>query len=715
MNGNQSESSPTLLGHPPGLFTLFFAEMWERFSYYGMRALLLFYMIKGFLGYNDAKAYAVYGAYTSLVYATPFIGGMLADRLLGQRFAVILGGLLMSAGHLAMTAENEFIFFLALALLIIGNGFFKPNISTMVGDHYPKASDRKDTGFTIFYMGINLGAALSPILCGYVGETYGWHKGFGLATAGMLVGTAIFVAPTRLTQVLILFGALLTAVSLIFQQQLEPAIASLFNLDAATTALTSLQIGTRVFLGIALLISGAVAIAALNKGGIPEGIGAPPSKERLQQKPFHGQHKESLLIYRILVGVCGLGLLSYALIKGETLNATCYGIALAAGLLVPHLKAVAAVLVGSLGVLSLITVLLQGSIAGYILITFGILALIYLLIVTFQSPKVERERMFVVLILTFFSMLFWAFFEQAGSSMNNFADRNVDRAEESRRLTDNDIGTTIAFRVPIKTTDTEIRALPLLSQEQLGYENNGTLFNMTQLSELRDAVQKAEEGDSPTLRVEWPITEAHVGMGILEEDASEIPASEFQAANAIFILIFGLVFTAIWGFLRARGWEPSTPVKFALGLLQVGLGFVALWYGAQICDSRGMVGMVWLLLAYLLHTTGELCLSPVGLSMVTKLSPARIVSTVMGTWFLATAFSNYLAALIAMLTRVSDGGEEQVVPAPIETVSVYGGVFGKIAIVAIASAIICLALTPLLKRWMHLDKPSDDEPIASTH
>ena len=186
----------TLFGHPTGLFTLFFAEMWERFSYYGMRALLVFYMLKGFLGYGDSDAYAVYGAYTALVYMTPFFGGMLADRLLGARRAVVLGGLLMAAGHLMMTVENSLGFFFALALLICGNGFFKPNISTIVGSLYPQGSPRRDGGFTIFYMGINLGAAMSPLLCGYIGETYGWHYGFGLATIGMLIGIAVFVAPS---------------------------------------------------------------------------------------------------------------------------------------------------------------------------------------------------------------------------------------------------------------------------------------------------------------------------------------------------------------------------------------------------------------------------------------------------------------------------------------------------------------------------------------
>ena len=205
---------PTLFGHPTALFVLFFAEMWERFSYYGMRALLVYYMIKGFLGYSDEEAYSIYGNYGAMVYATPFIGGMLADRLLGARKAVILGGILMAAGHLLMTIETSSAFFLALALLICGNGFFKPNISTIVGKLYPQGSPKKDSGFTLFYMGINLGAAMSGIVCGHVGETYGWHYGFGLATFGMLVGLAVFWAPKLLTQVLIASGALAMAVGM---------------------------------------------------------------------------------------------------------------------------------------------------------------------------------------------------------------------------------------------------------------------------------------------------------------------------------------------------------------------------------------------------------------------------------------------------------------------------------------------------------------------
>ena len=191
-------------------------------------------------------------------------------------------------------------------------------------------------------------------------------------------------------------------------------------------------------------------------------------------------------------------------------------------------------------------------------------------------------------------------------------------------------------------------------------------------------------------------------MGIASR-ADEIPASVFQAANPVFILLFGLVLTALWGFLGKRRLEPSTPVKFALGLAQLSLGFAAIWYGARSANPRGMVAIEWLLLGYLLHTTGELCLSPVGLSMVSRLSPPLLVSTVMGIWFLATAFSQYLAAIISQFTGATDGDAELKVPIPRETVLVYGGVFGKIALAALLASVLCFALSPLLRRWMHED------------
>jgi POT family proton-dependent oligopeptide transporter len=283
-------------------------------------------------------------------------------------------------------------------------------------------------------------------------------------------------------------------------------------------------------------------------------------------------------------------------------------------------------------------------------------------------------------------MLFWSFFEQAGSSVNNFTDRNVDRVFEERVLTAEDVGEGLVFAP---------------SQEQLGFSGGEAAFLMDDLQDFR-------EGEAETAK--WQVTDEHVGMAV---GGSEIPASTFQAANPIFILLFAPIFTLIWTYTSRKGWEPSTPVKFGLGLLQLGLGFAALWYGASQADGRGMVALPWLLLGYLLHTTGELCLSPVGLSMVTRLSPTKLVSTVMGAWFLATAFSAYVAGIIATFTGVSHGPDGSGgIPAPLETVHIYGGVFGQIAIAAIASAVIMFALAPLLTKWMHEDELAQETAPA---
>ena len=628
----------TLFGHPVGLYTLFFAEMWERFSYYGMRALLVLYMIKGFLAMNDNAAYAVYGSYTALVYATPFIGGMLADRLMGARRAVVLGGLLMAAGHLMMTLEVAWAFYLALGLLIAGNGFFKPNISTMVGQLYAPGNPRRDGGFTIFYMGINLGAAMAPLLCGYIGETYGWHYGFGLATIGMLAGVAVFVAPIRLTQLLIAVGALGAAVSLLLFQNNPYSLA------------------INVFVAVALVSAAAVALVALGRGGLPAFAGQQPAEAR-----------------------------------GRRLWPVYLGTAIAVPVFMQLVQPTNSLTLGPFGTWDL---------AGLLLIPFGVVAFGWLIVEAIRSQTIERHRMFVVLILTFFSMLFWAFFEQAGSSINNFTDRNVDRVIEERVASPADVGQVIEMRVPLETSDERLAALPPITQEQLGRRSGQEPpLTITALDGLRG--KASEEPTAETQVTRWTVAPDNVGMGV---GGSEVPTSLFQAANPVFILLFGLVFTMLWTFLASRRMEPSTPVKFSLGLLQLGLGFVALWYGAQQADERGVVAVSWLLLGYLLHTTGELCLSPVGLSMVTKLSPRRLVSTVMGAWFLATAFSGYLSGIIARLTGVQGEGEgAQVVPPPIETVNIYGDVFGQIAVIAIVSSLICFAISPILRKWMHAE------------
>ncbi len=716
---------PTLFGHPTGLFTLFFAEMWERFSFYGMRALLVLYILKGFLRWGDSDAYAVYGSYTALVYMTPFFGGMLADRLLGARRAVVLGGLLMAAGHLMMTVENRPGFFCALALLICGNGFFKPNISTIVGTLYPQGSLRRDGGFTIFYMGVNLGAAMSPLLCGYIGETLDWHYGFGLATIGMLVGIAVFVAPSLVSQVsmfLLAVGAVLNifVVPSMFPQR--PAIPMNLNyvllaglvlagwltfrelrhgriqeslsstylarfviMVGAISATVTLfcchpdnpfSLAVNVFVGIALLIAAVVAWGALGRGGLPKEAGAPPDPQRLRRPVLGPINAESTVYLGTLAALA-----CFVLLVSGFAVFTDRPVTLISSEYTKGFAASQYALVQVLGVF----VQEMSRPAGLALLLAGLGAIVYLAFELFRLDKIPRQRLYVVLILTFFQMLFWAFFEQAGSSVNNFTDRNVDRVFEERYIAPEQVGRTIEIQP---------------TQEQLGYHNGAQLFTLNLLDQLRK-----KNKDNPDFTIPWKVAQDNVGMGVGKR-VEEIPASTFQSVNPIFILLFGLVFTATWGFLAKRGWEPSTPVKFSLGLLQVGLGFAAFWYGAQHSNDRGMVLLSWLYVGYLLQTTGELCLSPVGLSMITKLSPGHLVSTVMGTWFLATAYSQYLAAIISQFTGVkSEGGEgEMTIPPPTETVHTYGDVFGKIAIAAVISALICFALVPLLKRWMHQEQ-----------
>lgn len=614
--------SETFGGHPTSLYMLFFAEMWERFSYYGMRALLVLYMIKGFMQRNDSDAYAIYGAYTALVYATPFIGGMLADKILGARRAVILGGLLMALGHLIMTIESEQPFYYALAFLIVGNGFFKPNISTIVGSLYPEGSPQRDAGFTVFYIGINLGAAMAPLLCGYVGENYGWHYGFGLATIGMLVGLLVFVAPRSIGRILILLTALASGGAMIY-----------FNLEKVI-----FELGPNALVALCLMASGVIAFLALAKAGLPSWAGAAPSDDMLKNPLIPG---------------------------------------------IP-LRADLTIYLGAFLVTPLLAIFVQrNELAGSMLTLFGVGALVYLLAEMSRSTKIERERLQVVLVLMFFSMLFWAFFEQAGSSMNMFTDRNVNRVISSATITPEQVGSSLEVEV---------------SQGLTGYphfEKPNQIITMTDV----DAWKESHKRDDGPAMMQITPTQKHVGMSV---QGSEVATSQFQAANPIFIIFFGLAFSALWGWLGRQKLEPSTPTKFGLGILQLGAGFGVLWYTAIHPDARGMVSMGALLLSYLLITTGELCLSPVGLSMITKLAPKRIVSMVMGAWFLATAFSNYLSALIATFTGVTHDGEgPATLPPPTETAQIYADVFGPIALAACLSAVVVFALVPLLNRWMH--------------
>ncbi|MCB9743631.1 MAG: hypothetical protein H6740_13605 [Alphaproteobacteria bacterium] len=424
---------------------------------------------------------------------------------------------------------------------------------------------------------------------------------------------------------LILLGALATAGSMVY-----------LNLEKVVYVLAP-----NAFVALALVIAGVIAFVAIGKAGLPDWAGEPQDPE-VPKQPLLGPLSVEWTIY--LGALVAVPLLAF-LVKGGTL---------------------ATILLGVMGV--------------------GALA--YLIFEAARATSIERDRIIVILVLIFFSMLFWAFFEQAGSSMSLFTDRNVDRVVETQLITADQVGQTV-----------EVQLTQGLTGHTFGDE-------VVTLDWVEERLKDAET-------VQWPVSEDDVGM---KAAGDQIATSQFLAANPIFILIFGLVFSWLWTTLGKINLDPSPSVKFSLGLMQLGLGFGALWYGTQNANALGMVSMSWLLLAYLLHTTGELCLSPVGLSMVTKLSPKRIVAAVMGAWFMSSAFANYLSGAIAKLTGVGgEGGEVDVLPPPLETLDVYAAVFGPLGLIAIGAGVLLLVISPLLTKLMHLDELDDDGGSAHGH
>ena len=458
-----AENQRELWGHPRGLYVLFATEMWERFSYYGMRGLLILYLTKHFLLADDTASLTTHG-FAALVYGLPVLGGLLADRFLGARKAIVYGGILLVLGHASMAFEGDpatrladgtvvrndmalYTLYLSLSLIAVGVGFLKPNISTIVGSLYPEGDARRDQGFTIFYMGINIGSFLAFLIVGYIGETYGWKYGFGLAGIGMLIGLTVFLRGQHH------FG------------------------DA----------------------------------------GEPPNPQHLAEK-INGISREVwVYVSGIAMVVAGFFLVSEPVVVNN----------------------------------------------GLLLIVIVVYA--YLIRMVTQLPQAERNSMIVVMVLTAFSVFFWALFDQASSSLNLFTDRVIDR--------------------------------------------------------------------------------------------QGLTTTAFQGVNPLFIIFLAPVFALLWQYLDKRGIEPSLTTKFAIGLLLAGAGFLALVAGIGITPEAVKVAMSWLILAYLFHTMGELCLSPVGLSMVTKLSVPRVVGLMMGTWFLATSFAQTVAGLLAKLAAV-EGGQD---------------------------------------------------------
>jgi proton-dependent oligopeptide transporter, POT family len=486
-------------GHPRGLATLFFTEMWERFSYYGMRALLILFMTaavaEGGLGFDAQRAGAIYGLYTAFVYLAALPGGWVADRLIGQRRSVLYGGIVIAIGHFSMAipavtrALGELPpFYAGLALIVVGTGLLKPNISTMVGELYPEGGARRDAGFSIFYMGINLGAFIAPLVTGFLGETIDWHLGFAAAGVGMALGVVQYVLGERH----------------LGSAGLQPNVAMEPVRPAAA--------GSRA-LGLGLVATLVLFLAMLQ-----------------------------------LFGVVDL--------------ATAVGLAAAGGVVI---------------------VTLSAFYFGYMFVAGGL-------------DPTERKRLAVIVVLFVFSAVFWSGFEQAGSSLNLFA----------RDLTDRVIGG-------------------------------------------------------------W-----------------EVPASFLQSVNSMFIILLAPVFAWLWIWLNRRNAEPSSPMKFAFGLLSLGLGFLVM-VGASVRVAAGVqVSPMWLVLTYLLHTIGELALSPVGLSTVTKLAPQRMVGQMMGVWFMSISLGNLMAGQVA--------GLFETLPLP--------QLFGAVAATTAGAGILLALLSPPVRRLM---------------
>ena len=483
-----SPHDTSFFGHPRGLSTLFFTEMWERFSYYGMRALLMLFMTAsvaaGGLGFDTASAGAIYGLYTSMVYMATLPGGWIADRLIGQRRAVLYGGIIIAAGHFSMAFPNLSTFYLGLFLIVVGTGLLKGNVSVIVGQLYSEKDQRRDAGFSIFYMGINFGAFIAPLICGYLGQNVNWHLGFAAAGFGMLVGVVQYV----------LGGKYLG------QAGLKPATTGAAAAAAKRTATIA---------GLAI----AIAVVAFGIGSYTGRLAIGPTQ---------------------VADGAGYGLLILVLVF-----------------------------------------------FGWLLFSPG------------WTPE-ERRHLYAITLFFLAAALFWSLFEQAGSTLNLFADR-----------------------------------------------------------------------DTRTSVFGW-----------------SFPSSWFQAVNSAFIWIFAPVFAWLW--LRLGTRQPSTPIKFSLGLLLVGAGFAVLVVAARLAQNGVQVSPMWLIAVYLLHTFGELCLSPVGLSAMTKLAPARIAGLMMGVWFLATSVGNFMAG------RVSGFYESMPLPT----------LFLTVASVGIIAGLIMLMLFPPVKRMM---------------
>jgi POT family proton-dependent oligopeptide transporter len=566
----------TVLGHPSGLFVLFFTEMWERFSYYGMRALLVIFLIGAIdvenpgWGWEREDALSLLGTYALMVYLTPILGGYIADKMIGYRSAVVIGALLMTLGHASMAVETPLFLYIGIGLLIFGNGFFKPNMTSIISKMYENFPEKKDGAYTIFYMGVNAGAFLGIMLCGYLGEKVAWSFGFGLAGIFMFLGMLQFYFA-------------------------KPIFDGIGDKPEATTD---------------------------EELEIPEG-------DKLN--PF-------TLLDKILIGA--FVVLSVIWIFNDPLS--------------------------KIGEMPILPGGAEGTVANSVILT-ALVAFLVLLIsrLTRYTPLV-RDKMIAVAIFAFFTVFFWASFEQAAGSMAIFAKDYTSRA-----LAGN---TAMIFKV----VDTIITIIPLAIITWVLY----SLFRMT---------YKKITLSNIILGLSFVIIWGIVIYKLIREfsnTGTEVPATWFAILNSLFIIMFAPLFSRWW----ESKYNPSAAVKYGIGLSLLGVGFGFLVFGSLSIPQgaeTAAVSMIWLILAYLFHTLGELCLSPVGLSYLSKLVPGRMIAFMFGIWYLAIAIGNKLAHFM--------GGKIDAIVSQY-SLSTFFLIF---TIVPIASGLLVMALNPLLKRLMH--------------
>ncbi|MEM9836531.1 MAG: peptide MFS transporter [Bacteroidota bacterium] len=578
-----------IFGQKPALFVLFFTEMWERFSYYGMRVLLVVFLVKIAFGAEDgsgawdrADALALYGIYTGFVYFTPMIGGIIADKVLGYRRAVVLGALIMTLGHASMAVETEIFFYLGLLLLIIGNGLFKPNISSIVGQLYSKEPELKDGAYTIFYMGINAGAFLGIGLCSYYGEQISFSLGFGLAGIFMFIGLLQFWFSQGI------FGRIGLAPS--HPDYLDPAGEAVDHVgEELSEAVDAIENDDRQ--------------RAYKWGGIGLAIGA--------------------AVYALI-----------SLLGDEQVN---------------FLQTFSR---------EMMPPIIIAAVIGFI----G-------WIVSDKSlSKIEKDRVWVIIVLSSFIVFFWWAFEQAGGSMTIFALDYTDRSLTGAQAT------TFSY------ANAALNIIPMLVLTWVLFKLFGITFTKYAMGNTFLGLGFVGV---------WGLIGYMLYQQFIASD-NEVPAGWFQIFNSLFIICFAPLFSVLWS--KNISWLKSGPIKFAMGLTLLGIGFGILAFGAMsIPDGAktASVSMFWLIAAYLFHTLGELCISPVGLSYVSKLAPLRLVGLMFGVFFVANFIANFAGGLTGSYIE------------PIAEEIGLSGFFLIFAIIPISAAVILVVIKPWMTRMMH--------------